>query len=371
MVLWSTLALFIWVTASCLPLRAETYASLDDALQKVRNQYHLPALAGAIFTTDGVVEMGAVGVRKRGTDVPVTINDLWHLGSDTKMMTAMLLGTYVAEGKVSWNDTVVSFFPRIGESVSPAMRKITLAQVLSHTAGLQENLPWGEISRKGTLQEQRLRSVRLALEAPAFPPGTFHYANTDYVVIGAVLEKISGEPWEKLMRERLFRPLQMNTAGFHGTGTPGQINQPWPHDANGQPMPTNGPMQDNPEVMGPAGTVHCDMKDWAKFLIDQLRGGSGLPALLPNSIYQAMQTAQPGCDYGFGWIVTKRPWAGGTALNHVGSNTMNLANVWLAPNRKFGVLACTNQGGADAQKAADEMVGILIQRYLASQKTGQ
>ncbi len=203
---------------------------------------------------------------------------------------------------------------------------------------------------------------------PALPVGTYHYANTDYVLIGAVLEKLGDKPWEELIRERLFRPLHMSSAGFHGTGTLGVIDQPWPHLADGQPAPLNGPMMDNPEVMGPAGTVHCDMADWAKFLIDQLKGGSGFPAMLPNSIYEAMQTAQPGCHYGFGWSVTSRPWAGGKALNHAGSNTMNVANTWLAPNRKFGVLVCTNQGGPAAQKAADEAVGALIRRHEAAVK---
>jgi len=63
---------------------------LAAILEPIRVKYHLPALAGAIFTQDGVVEMAAVGVRKAGTNIPVTTNDLWHLGSDTKVMTSML-----------------------------------------------------------------------------------------------------------------------------------------------------------------------------------------------------------------------------------------------------------------------------------------
>ncbi len=103
--------------------------SLDTVFDPIRAQYNLPALAGAIFTTDGVVEMAAVGVRKAGTTIPVTTNDLWQLGSDTKMMTAALAGTYVIEKKLSWDDKVISFFPelertrsRLRSGISPSPR---------------------------------------------------------------------------------------------------------------------------------------------------------------------------------------------------------------------------------------------------------
>ena len=158
------------------------------------------------------------------------------------------------------------------------------------------------------------------------------------------------------------------SAGFGGLGTVGQIDQPWPHSAAGVPAPMNGPAMDNPEIMGPAGTAHATMADWAKFLTDQLRGASHLKALLPNEIYQSMQTAAPNSDYGYGWIVVQRPWAGGKALSHAGSNTMNFCVCWLAPAKTFGVLVCTNQGGDTAGKACDDASSALILRYLARPK---
>src|SRR5580658_10879875 len=110
---------------------ADNEPSLASVLEPIRAKYNLPALAGAIFNTDGLVEMAAVGVRKAGTTVPVTTDDLWHLGSDTKAMTATLAGTFVAENKLSWDAKVVSFFPEIADSVPEAMKNVTLSQVLS------------------------------------------------------------------------------------------------------------------------------------------------------------------------------------------------------------------------------------------------
>jgi CubicO group peptidase (beta-lactamase class C family) len=360
---WAALIMAVGSSQS----RAESNPQLAAILEPIRVKYHLPALAGAVFTQDGVVEMAAVGVRKAGTDVPVTVDDLWHLGSDTKVMTAMLAGTFVAEKKLSWDDKIISYFPELAQKVPPAMKEITIAQVLRHQAGLSENLTlWQRAFLNGSPSQQRLQAVADILEAPAYPPGAFHYANNDYILIGAILEKMGGKPWEDLMRERIFVPLHMDSAGFGGTGTVGEIDQPWPHFASGIPAPYNGPDADNPAYMGPCGSVHLSMSDWAKFLADQLQGGNGMPALLPAPIYAAIQTPPANSEYAFGWGVTQRSWAGGKALNHAGSNTMNFCVCWLAPARKFGVVVCTNQGGDDAAgKATDEAAYGLILHHLA------
>ncbi len=356
--------LAIFLLGAARELHADGAPPLASVLEPIRAQYQLPAMGGAIFNTDGLVEMAAVGVRKAGTTVPVTPGDLWHLGSDTKMMTATLAGTFVAEGKLAWDAKVISFFPEIADRVPAAMRDVTLAQVLSHQAGLKENLDWRALSRTGSLRDQRQAAAEEALTTPGFAPGTYHYANTDYVVVGAILEKIGGKPWEDLIRERIFQPLGMTSAGFGGTGTTGQVDQPWPHLTSGDPAPFNGPLMDNAEVMGPAGTVHSSMADWAKFLADQLRGGAGMKALLPGAIYEAMQTNHAGASqYGFGWTVLQRPWAGGVALMHNGSNTMNYCVCWLAPAKKFGVLVCINQGGGKTFEAADEAATAMITLY--------
>jgi CubicO group peptidase (beta-lactamase class C family) len=350
--------------------KAANDPKLAAILEPIRVKYHLPALAAATFTTDGVEQMAAVGVRKSGTDVAVTTDDLWHLGSDTKVMTAMLAGTFVVEKKLSWDDKIITYFPDLASKVSPAMKEITISQVLRHQAGLSENLSlWQRGFLHGTSNEQRLQAVEDMLESPEYAPGTFHYANNDYILVGAILEKLGGKSWEDLMRERIFTPLHMDSAGFRGTGTVGMIDQPWPHFANGSPAPSNGPDMDNPAYMGPCGSVHLSMTDWAKFLADQLRGGSGMPALLPASIYAAVQTPGPNSDYGFGWGIVQRSWAGGKALTHTGSNTMNYACCWLAPAKGFGILICSNQAGDNLDHAVNDAAGPMIELHLAHGKT--
>ncbi len=352
------------------PLCAQSQsAPLTAALEPIRAKYNLPALGGAIFTTDGLVEMAAVGVRKAGTTVPVTADDLWHLGSDTKMMTATLAGTFVAEKKLSWSDTVISFFPEISHQVPGTMLSVTLSQILRHEGGIDENFDWGALAAKGgTLQEQRLAAAKMALTQPAHAPGTSHYSNTDYVIVAAILEKISGKPWEQLIQERVFQPLGMHSVGFGGSGTVGLIDQPWGHDSKGVPSPINGTAADNPLVMAPAGCVHCSMSDWAKFLTDQLRGGSGMKALLPNDIYDAMQTAIDEHNAGYGWGIADSPWAGGKMLWHNGSNGTNYSICWLSPEKKVGFLVCTNACNSLIGNATDDAMAVMLNRWQTGSK---
>ena len=91
-----------------------TTDDLRSLLAPIREKYDLPALAGAIVTSHKLVATGAVGVRKYGTETPVTINDEFHLGSDTKAMTATLLALLVEEGKISWGTTLGESFPDLG-----------------------------------------------------------------------------------------------------------------------------------------------------------------------------------------------------------------------------------------------------------------
>jgi hypothetical protein len=157
----------------------------------------------------------------------------------------------------------------------------------------------------------------------------------------------------------------MGSAGFGGVGTPGRLDQPWGHGADGRPVSNYGPDADNPPVLGPAGRVHCTLADWAKFIADVLRGARGEKALLDPATYRVLLTPPAGGDYAFGWLVADRDWGGGMVLTHTGSNTMNLAVAWLAPLRNFAVLVVTNQGPPAAAKACDEAAGSLIKLYLA------
>jgi CubicO group peptidase (beta-lactamase class C family) len=354
--------------------------NLNSLLQPILKKYDLPALAGAIVTSKGLVAVGAVGVRKYGTDSPVTINDQFHLGSDTKAMTATLLATLVEEGKLSWNTTLEQVFPDLAAKMNPAYKKVTLEQLLAQRSGFtDDSWPQGKTfqdmhSLPGTPREQRATYIAMILaEPPRNEPGsTFLYSNRNYAVAGAIAERIANDSWENLMQRRIFDPLGMKNCGFGAMGTPGitdpkRIDEPWQHmllslDMHRAIPP--GPLADNPPAIGPAGTVHCSIVDWGKFVTAHLRGEKGEAGILKPETFKRLHAAPFGGDYAFGWLVANRSWAGnGPALNHAGSNNQNFAIVWMAPAKDFAVLVATNQAGGETFNACDAATWAMIQDY--------
>jgi CubicO group peptidase (beta-lactamase class C family) len=341
-----------------------------DALEPVWRKHRVPAITGGIVTSRGLERLGALGVRKTGTRVAVTTNDLWHLGSETKAMTAALAARLVERGLLRWNTTVAELFPELAGSLKSDMKRVTLEELLRHRGGIVGNLDWHDIAGSGSTVEQRLEALRAAMDKPR-SSRDYHYSNLGYVVVGAMIEHVTGQSWEQAIQERLFAPLGMNSIGFGGTGTPGQTDQPWGHTRREQPVANNGPLVDNPPVLGPAGRVHASMADWARFLSDQLAGARGSGGLLrPESYAKIFEVPSEG-EYALGWLVTERGWGGGTVYTHAGCNTMNYAVAWLAPDRDFGVFVCINQGDATAAVAADEAAGALIGMWMSTESAGQ
>jgi CubicO group peptidase (beta-lactamase class C family) len=216
----------------------------------------------------------------------------------------------------------------------------------------------------GTPREQRLAYVAMVLsEAPVCESGSkYLYSNRNYAAAGAMAEKAVDDSWESLMQKRLFLPLGMQSCGFGAMGTAGKMDQPWQHKLLWKwhrPI-RPGPRADNPPAVGPAGTVHCSVIDWGKFITAHLRGEQGLPGILDPETFKHLHKPSFGGEYASGWLVTERPWAGGRALTHAGSNTQNYAVAWMAPARDFAVLVMTNQAGGSTLKACDEAATALI-----------
>ena len=121
---------------SCTSARAAAPASLDEMLTPHLARHGLPALAAAVVKDGEIVAAGAVGTRRAGEQIAVTRDDRFHLGSDTKAFTSLLAAMFVEEGKLRWDSTLAEVFPKLEAKMDPGLRKVTLAQFLSHTSGI-------------------------------------------------------------------------------------------------------------------------------------------------------------------------------------------------------------------------------------------
>lgn len=339
--------------------------STSNQLNDLRAKYKLPALA-VLVVKDGVVrERAAVGVRKWGETNAVTTNDLFHIGSCTKSMTATLAAILVEEGKLNWTTRIVDVFPEFKGKISKQYEAVTLEQLLMHRSGLPKDPPDDAKARSweehGSPVEQRYEFIQPVLrQSPEAEPGAkMIYSNQGYVIAGAMLEKVSGKPYEDLIRERLFNPLQMQSAGFGPPSTKERPDEPWGHKEGDEPVPTNG---DNPPAQTPAGRVHCSLDDLSRFLMLHLEADKA--QLLKPETIRKLHTPLPDDSYAFGWR-TQKPRRGGLmALSHSGSNTMWFLDMWVVPGEKLIVIVATNIGGANAGKACDDTVVMMMRKWL-------
>ncbi len=369
------------------PVQSAGPESLDAVLTPYLAPYNLPALAAAVVREGQIVAAGVVGTRRAGANIPVTLNDRFHIGSDTKAMTALLAAMMVEEGKLRWTSTVAEVFPEMAAEMNPDLRGVTLEQLLSHTSGLPgENERIAELYVKSFTQEGNLDEIRywLVREVSKGPleskPGTqFGYSNVGYITVGAMVERVTGKTWEELIRERIFTPLGLKTAGLGVQASLGKVDAPLPHvivDGKLRGL-LAGPSADVPMVMGPAGTAHMSVLDFARWAGWNAGEGKRGPALVSAATLKKLHTpvieakianAPPGTPspgkYALGWGVPNVDWAVDPLLQHAGSNTMNLAHVWLDPKRDVAFVTMTNVGGGTADKGLKGLAKELYTGYV-------
>ena len=324
-----------------------------------------PAVGMAVIRDGKIADVAVRGVRRNDSAGAVTPENVWLIGSTSKPMTTALIAKLVDRGTLSWDAPLSSMLPDLAASMREEYRAVTLVQLLSHGAGLPENLrdlthidPYFTDTRP--LPEQRLAYITEALQdAPvAKDDAAFSYSNTGFLIAAVIAERASGKPFEALMRDEVFVPLGMSSAGFGPTGD-GQIRG---HRA-GKPVIVLAKADDGvPMMFTSAGNMHMSLRDWARFCIDQLAGSRGNGKLLKPESYRLMQTARPGSPAGLDWGV-QPTIAGrrGPVLTHGGSDGNWLAWVALFPRENSGVLVVANAANdMDGDRVTHAALGELL-----------
>jgi CubicO group peptidase (beta-lactamase class C family) len=375
------------------PISGRAQESLAPLLQPYLAQCAMPALAAAVVKNGRIIASGAVGTRKYGENIPVTINDKFHLGSDTKAMTALLAAMLVERGKLHWNSTIGEVFSELASGMDPVFKSLTVEQMLSHTSGLPSD----------NLSKDSEPYIKLMIDIDSYPPGNldeirywlvskwsklpmsgkplakFEYSNLNYVIVGAMIEKIEGKSWDELMFAKIFRPLNLRTAGLGMQSSIGKIDAPLPHatvDGKIKPM-LAGPFADNPLVIGPAGIAHMSVLDFARWAGWNAGRGKRGPNLVKPETMKKLQTAivsmplpekpqvgtPSGGKYALGWGEMIFDYSPNPIIIHAGSNGMNFALIEIDPEKDFAVVVLTNVASPKSSDGARAIVKILFEKY--------
>ena len=333
--------------------------ALDSVLLEARAGTGIPGLAAIVVRSDTIEAIGAVGVRRRGRHDAVTTADRFHIGSNVKAMTSTMIATLVEEGALAWDTRPVDVFPELAAAMDPAYQDITLAQLLSHRAGIEPLLDFAQVPPiPGTPSEQRYAGTALLLGLPpAGPVGEFLYSNGGYGVAAAMAERVTGQSWEQLMTARLLAPLGMTPV--FGWPAAGHLPQPWGH-LPGSFTPVNpDAAPDMPDAIDPAGEMALSLADYAKFAQLHLRGLRGHPALVSAGAFATLH--RPTGAYALGW--GEVDLGGEPTATHDGSTGTFYATVLLQPGRDLAVIVVANAGGEAAAATVVNAAITLLGRY--------
>ena len=316
--------------------------------------------AGVVLVAKGGTPVFAEGFgladRERGLRwTPATVSDI---GSITKQFTGAAILKLEEDKKLSVTDPITRYF----ENVPADKMGITLHQLLTHSSGLSDPEEYGDWDPV-TLDE----FVRKVLSIPLqFAPGAgYSYANANFSLLGAIIEKLSGLSYEAFLRERLFLPNGMFETGYlspqWGDGRMAQgyrAGTRWGTTLE-RPMASDGPYW----ALRANGGIHMtayDMLRWGRALLEGR-------VLTPESMkkYWAPHASEGGDTfYGYGWSIAKAP-DGTKIVTHSGGNGISFADMAIVPDAGLVVFLMTNV--IAESRVANSLLEQLGTRFLGGQ----
>ncbi|MFG1607826.1 serine hydrolase domain-containing protein [Actinoplanes sp. NPDC049265] len=255
------------------------------------------------------------GVANTDTSAPVPDNGYFRMGSNTKTFVAVVLLQLVGEGKLSLDDRVQRWLPGVVTGNGNDGSRITVRQLLQHTSGVPEYLddlpvvasPEGYRAHRLDRHDPRQLVAVAMKHPPLFAPGTsWSYSNTNYILAGMIIKKVTGRSWDKEVRSRILEPLHLNQTYAPG----GDPTLREPHAEAYHQFEPGGPLVDttitNPTAADAAGALVTTPADLARFW-QALQSGR---LLTPAEMAQMHQTVPapglaavfPGARYGLGII---------------------------------------------------------------------
>ena len=358
--------------------------SLANLLTEMSEQHNQPAMAAALVFGDNIIAKSTVGNIVYGEGVSVNEDSRFHIGSTIKSMTAVLVAMLVKEGKLRYDMTLEQVLP--GMSMRDEYRGVRISDLLNNKAGiiayqlvanedpvivkkLMEEIPIAYPDPT----EQRREVTRLALNLePIAEPGTkVVYSNVGWPIIGYIAELATGQSYEDLLQERIFKPLGMNKARIGGwPASKSEPDQPRGHYVaqTNVGKPTSQSLDDEyvlPAWMNPSGGVHCTILDYALYAREHLLGLQGKGKLLGQKDYETLHKTHVTVNlrdmyphmredreamFGYGWGIVKKDK--GYLSTGAGSGGTFFAQIYVYPALNVAFVGFANCG--DGAKALRE-----------------
>jgi len=332
----------------------------DTYVEKSRVQWQMPGMAVVLVKDGKVILKKGYGVRKLGDKAPVDDQTLFVCASTTKAMTAACMGILVDQGKVKWDDPVITYLPTFQLYDPYVTRELKIRDLFIHDSGVgNTDFLWGNMSISS---QEVLDKMKLVKPSYSLRSG-FIYQNIFYLAAGQVIEKVSGLTWEKFIKQNIFDQLGMTrTVPFLKEAT--DANKAAPHFLVENSIQVIE--HTSADEIGPAGSVwSCanDISKWVACMLDSSKytGGKLLSAktwtelfkpqmIVPDGFYPTMQIIKPNwTTYGLGWF--QHDYKGKKINFHTGSLAGAIAIHGQLPEAGLGIYVFGNYDHAELRHA--------------------
>ncbi|HEY0685949.1 MAG TPA: serine hydrolase domain-containing protein [Steroidobacter sp.] len=342
--------------------------AIDDYLRHEMAERHIIGMAVAVIQGGKVRKIGIYGQASKEFSLPVRPSTPFSVASISKSFTAVAVMMLVESGKLRLDDPIGSYL----SGLPPGWHGITVRQLLSHTSGLPD-IAVDDYGTSAIAETPAEMMKVLAKRSADFSPGSnYRYNQTNYVLLGMLIERVSGMPYEEFCAQRLFAPLRLRTPVFGDartivteratTYTPFRYGGPRPVPLDHAEV-LNAEM---PAMTYPGGGLNISISDFADWLTALLSGKliseASLKAiwapttLVDGSIFQRPPTPSLWRGYGLGWVLgleEPHPFAGGTGGMR--------ASFFVYPKDDVAVIVLTNTQGS----RPESLVEGVARRYFA------
>lgn len=343
-------------------VRAGDLRQFADSL---RASCKIPELAYAIVRPDSIYTLQVMGYQRAFPQSPkfmATTGDYFHLGSNSKAITAFIAAKLVEQGKINWETKFFKLFPEWKKGSDTAYYNITLRDLLSHRARIEpydNGLEYQELPDfKGDKASRRKQFVQYVLrEKPVKRnEALYHYSNAGYSVAALMIEKALGKTWEQLVHQMLSDSLHLKVT----TGWPNRMDtmQPWGHSMEDTVLwPTPPDMDYDLSMAEPAGDISMPIGDYATFVRMNLRGLLGYDNFLKASTYNFLHYGSE--QYAMGWLNTL-PSASGLS-EHAGSAGTFFCFTMIDVKQKAAYIVIANSADATTKQALFQLVDAMME----------
>ncbi len=360
-----SILLFVCCAISAVLSAQPTDIYINELLATKAKEHSFPAIAAAVITSDTIV-YGIYGTTRLNGSDTVHLTDKFHLGSNTKAITALLAFKQEEEGKVRLSMRFLDVFPELKGKILPAYDTITLDGLLSHQSGIPaytsgiEYLKIPEL--KGSLYEQHYAFAEKVLNQEPVKHGT--YSNAGYVLAALMMEKITGRSYAQLV-DQFMRSNRWDY--YIGFPNKQNIRYPWGHwnEKNTiTALDSNHFYKLKPYVV-PAGDISMNIIDYAKYIQMNLCGLQGTDGYITAKGFQRLHFGKPGYAYGWGNVIK-----GDTMISmHNGSAGTYFCHAILYPQQNIAVMLLTNTALPQQTQALMEIREMLLIRWKDIQNT--